>query len=104
MATETASGQYKGTLTEDGTVTVTGRGKCYVKTDGNFGGGTLTLLDNATGSYTEITEDGTDVTFTADGSKLLEYPETVSVGVRASLAGSTSPSLGLAILFSELSK
>lgn len=104
MATETASGQFKGTMTEDGTVTVTGRGRCYVKLDGTFGGGTVTLLDNATGSYAEITDDGTDVTFTADGSKLLEYPDTVSVGVRASLSGSTSPSLGVAILFSELSK
>lgn len=104
MATETASGQFKGTLVEDGTVTVTGRGKCYVKIDGTFGGGTVTLLDNATGSYTEMTDDSGDITFTADGSKLLEFPETVSVGVRASLAGSTSPDLDVAILFSELSK
>jgi len=104
MATQTASGQFKGTLDEDGTVTVTGRGRCYVKVNGSFGSGTVTLLDNATGTYAEITDGTSDVTFTADGSKVLEYPDTVTIGVRASLAGSTTPSLGLAILFSELSK
>ena len=104
MADVTTTGQYKGTVDANGTVTVTGRGHCYVKVSGNFGGGTLSLLDNATGTYLATTDSDTAVTFTADGSRLLEFPDSVTIGVRASLAGSGSPSLGLAILFSELSK
>ena len=104
MATVTANGQFKGTVIEDGTVTVTGRGRCYVKLDGSFGSGTVTLQDDATGSFATITDSATDLTFTADGSRILDYPDSVTVKVRASMSGSTSPSLSLAILFSELSK
>lgn len=47
MATETARQTYRGTITENGTLTVTGRGKCRVKVVGNiWDSGVLTILDD----------------------------------------------------------
>ncbi|HEY7823638.1 MAG TPA: hypothetical protein VIG24_12425 [Acidimicrobiia bacterium] len=100
MATVTASKWYTGTIDENGTVTVTGRGPCYIKLNGDFGGGTVTVNDKAAKSeLSVVTDEGTDLTFTADGSRVLDYPDFIPMTVQLSLAGATSPDLDVYVGF-----
>jgi len=65
MATETASQTARYTFTEDGTLTVTGRGQCIVKVVGNtWGGGTMSLLDDVcvADEFKAVDIDGTAIT------------------------------------------
>lgn len=67
MATVTANQTYKGTITEDGTLTVRGRGKARVKVDFKSGTGTISLSDDLaeTGTFDPIDVDGTDQSITS---------------------------------------
>jgi hypothetical protein len=65
MATVTAKGSYRGTISEDGTVTVSGSGSCLIKVDAsaNYGSGTLTVLDDLAGApddFTSTLDDGAE--------------------------------------------
>jgi hypothetical protein len=102
MATVTRSKVFSGTISEDGTVTVTGRGPCYIKLNGDFGSGTVTINDAAANNaLSPVTDDTTDLTFTADGSTVLDYPDGMPMRVQVSLASSTDPDLDVYIGFSH---
>ena len=67
MATVTANQTIKDTITEVGTVTVSGRGKCRVKVDFKGGTGTIELKDDLaeTGTFDPIDVDGTEQSITS---------------------------------------
>lgn len=101
MADVTGRDSAYTTMTENGTLTVAGTGACYVKLDGTFGSGTVTVSDDVFDAFTPVTDDSGDVSFTTDGSKVMAYPETMQVQVRVTLSGATSPNLKAYIGFGE---
>ncbi len=99
MADVTALVAYEGAMGEDGTVSVSGPGRCTVSLSGDFGGGTVTLNQRINGAWVPLTNDGTDVTATADNDWTFEFPAESFHEVQASLASSSSPDLNVAIKF-----
>ncbi len=67
MAVETADQTIKTTITEVGSVTVRGRGKCRVKVDFKGGTGTIELKDDMaeTGTFDPVDIEGADQTVTS---------------------------------------
>lgn len=99
MASVTANVAYSGQVTEDGTVSVFGRGKCTVALSGDFGSGTVTINQDVNGSWVPMTDNGADVTATADNDYQFEFAPDSFHGIQVSLASSTSPDLGVDIAF-----
>lgn len=100
MATVTAKERYTGQFTADGTITVTGTGPCSIEASGTFGGGTITVQQDRNGTYAPVTNDGTDVAWTADNDTAINYAPNSVHTVRLSLASSTSPAIDVVIEFS----
>lgn len=81
-----------GTLTSDGdTDTVVVSGPCAVSASGTWGSGTLTFYQYRNGGWEAITDDGTDVAFTADNDTIIDARGVTQI--KGTLAGSTSPSI-----------
>lgn len=103
MATVTANQTYKGTISADGTVTVKGRGECFVKVVGNdYGSGTLTILDDLaeTGTFAAVDVDGTAISLTTGTrSYHIKYHPSDTVQLRLNLASSSSPDLDVYVSF-----
>ena len=97
MATVTADQTYRGTITENGTVTVTGRGQCVVKVFGNnWDSGVLTILDNVLNpaEFKAVDIDGTAISLSS-GSRtwyLEGYHPSDIVSLRLNLASVASAS------------
>lgn len=96
MATVTEDQTYRGTITENGTVTVTGRGECRVKVVGNtWDSGVLSLLDDLAevGTFAAVDIDGTAQTISANSRTwYLRYHPSDRVQLRLSMASVASAS------------
>ena len=87
--------QLEVTLSADGNTSVVDwiGGEGFFVAQGTFGGGTLTLKYTTDGGTT-YTAVGTDTTLTASGGGYFTLP---LCSLRATLAGSTSPSIAVKI-------
>lgn len=107
MATETASGSTRYTFSEDGTLTVSGRGPCLIKVaDGaNYGSGTLTIDDDlAVGFDGTLDSADTAVSLTTGGKMItVNAPPSCSYKVRLTLASSSSPTIPVGVHFDQAS-
>lgn len=94
MATVTANKTYRGNITENGTVTVTGRGECLIKVVGNtWDSGVLTVLDDLTGDFKAVDEEGTALSVsTGNRSWYVSYNPSDIVQVRLNMASVASAS------------
>lgn len=99
MADEVAQVEYEGQITENGTVSVFGRGKCTVSLSGGFGAGTASINQDVDGSWVPLTDGGTDVSATTDNDWTLDFPDHAFNGIQVSLAGATAPTLGVKVSF-----
>lgn len=97
MATVTARQTYRGTITENGTVTVTGRGECRVKVVGNtWDSGVLTILDNVLNpaEFKAVDIDGTAISLNSGQRTwyLEGYHPSDEVSIRLNMASVASAS------------
>jgi len=103
MATVTSKQRYEGTITEDGTVTVSGRGECRVKIVGNtWGSGTIALSDDLCVDYAAIDDAGTAQTIsTGSRTWVFDYEDVDKVNVRLTMSGSSTPDVDVLVSFTK---
>ena len=103
MATVTANQTFRGQgFAEDGTVTVKGRGECFVKVVGNTWSGTLTALDDQAeeGTFAASVVDGTAISLDAGiRSYHIKAHPSDQWSLRLSLTGATSPDIDCYVSF-----